>query len=82
MILQPSLKRNYASLDELYAAVQAHALKENYAIVIKRFKKIYFSNEKRKCVLICDRDDITKRKKEAKPRKIESKKCGCEFKIN
>ena len=63
MILQFLLKRNYASLEELYNVVQAHVRKKNYAIVMKRFKKIYFSNEKRKCVLICDREDITKRKK-------------------
>ena len=76
------MKRNYASFEELYNAVQAHARKKNYAIIMKRFKKIYFSNEKRKCVLICDRKNITKRKKKTKFRKIESKKCDCEFKVN
>ena len=82
MILQFSLKRNYASFKKFYNVVQTHVRKKNYAIVMKRFKKIYFSNEKRKCVLICDRENITKRKKKTKFRKIKIKKCDCEFKIN
>ena len=82
MILQFLLKRNYASFEKFYNVVQAHVCKKNYAIVMKRFKKNYFSNEKRKYVLICDRENITKRKKKTKFRKIEIKKCDCEFRIN
>ena len=41
MVLQPSLERDYASLDELYGAVQAHAFKESYAVIMRRSKPGY-----------------------------------------
>ncbi|KAL8793164.1 MAG: hypothetical protein Q9195_004276, partial [Heterodermia aff. obscurata] len=79
MVLQPPSERDYASLENLIQVVQAHALNKGYAVRIKRSKTSYFSNEKRKCVLICDREDAFKRKAEAivkKFKKTDSKKCG------
>ena len=44
--------------------------------------------KKIKCVLVCDREGFTKRKPGAKPRKngrpkrLGSRKCGCKFKVN
>ena len=82
MILLFSSQRNYESFEELIRAIQAHGKNEGYAVLIKRFKSIYSLNVKRKYVLMCEREDTTKRKPDAKPRKIESKKCGCEFRVN
>ena len=82
MILLFFLERNYDSFEDFFRAIQKNDKKKNYAIFIKRFKQIYFSNVKRKCVFMCERKNITKRKLEIKSRKIESKKCECAFKVN
>ena len=82
MILLFFFERDYDSFENFLRAIQKHDKKKSYAILIKRFKQIYFSNVKRKCVLMCEREDITKRKLEIKFRKIENKKCECAFKVN
>ena len=82
IILLFSSQRNYESLKKFICAIQAHNKKKSYIVVIKRFKLIYSSNVKRKCVFMYERESITKRKFKIKSRKIENKKCECEFKIN
>ena len=88
MILRFSSKRNYAFLEKLIEAVRKHVEKKNYEVSTKRFKSSFFIEKKIKCVLVCDREDFTKRKSEIKSKKNDqsrrekNKKCDCNFKIN
>ncbi|KAL8797325.1 MAG: hypothetical protein Q9195_000479 [Heterodermia aff. obscurata] len=88
MVLQPSFERDYASFEKLIKTVQKHVEKESFAIITKRFKPSYFTEEKIKCVIKCDREETFKREPNPKLRKNgqskrrETKKCGCEFKLN
>ena len=55
MILQLFSERNYVFFNDFIDSVQSYAKNQNYAIVIKRYQLIYFTNENRKCVFMCER---------------------------
>ena len=82
MILQFFSKRNYAFFKNFVDAIKKHAKNQNYAIVVKRQKFIYFFERVVKYTLMCDRQNQSKRKFEVKSRKIEIKRCDCKFKVN
>jgi len=73
---------DFASLDELIDAVQAHAEKEGYAMVRKRSKPGFKSPEIVKVALNCDRGGKVRPKEGARSRKTGSIKCDCPFRVN
>jgi len=85
MVLLPPRNNNYATLEELVNAVQAHASKEGYAIVKGRSKSIKgnggFNN---KINLYCDRGGQPRKSSEnaKRKRKTSSIKIGCPFRAN
>jgi hypothetical protein len=81
-MLQPPPAEDYPTLEELLEAVQAHAAIEGYAVVRKRSKPGFRSNEIVKIALNCDRGGKARRKPGAKIRKTSSIKCGCPFRVN
>ena len=89
MILQPLLKQDYVFFNNFMDSVQSHVKNQSYAIVIKRYQLIYFTNKNRKCVFMCKYQNKIKRKlnsqfeiKFRKFRKLNNKRCDCKFKVN
>ena len=77
--LSSSNNQFYNSLDELIAAINIHAAKQDYAMIIKRTKK----NKKnliRKTWIICDKSRKARDKKHEKRQK-SSRKTECSFEI-
>jgi hypothetical protein len=84
MALPPPPEGDYATLEELVDAVQAHAKAVGFAVVKKRSKPSYSGGNIVKATLLCDRGGFIKRKLSRpgiKARKQGSIKCGCPFKV-
>lgn len=85
MALQPPPEADYATLQELFVAVQTHAKAAGYAVIKKRSKPSYSGGNIVKAGLLCDRGGFAKQKPSTytvKTRKKGSIKCGCPFKVN
>ena len=81
MPLQASAEADYSTLDALVEAVQNHVFTEGFVIVKARFKSNSFENVV-KAVLLCDRDEQSRRRSKAQAKRTDSIKCDCLFKIN
>ena len=81
MSLQVSAEANYFTFNSLMKAMQNHISTEDYAIVKARFK----SNDSEnviKVLLLCDRDEQSRRMFKAQTKRTDNIKCDCLFKIN
>ena len=81
MSLQASAEANYFILDSLMKAMQNHVFIKDYAIVKVRFKSNNSENMI-KIVLLCDRDEQSRRTFKAQAKRIDNIKCNYLLKIN
>ena len=74
--------RLYDTYESAHVAFQKDARNDDYVLSIKRSKYYSITKLKDRVVLVCDRNDIYKLKKNDRERDVTSIKCDCSHRLN